>query len=359
MKCNHINNENGSIILIVALSLTVIMSMAALVIDYGTVVIEKTKFQNAIDATSLSAAHYLPSTTLCTTKANEYIELNGYTPSDIAITFSNSNNTMKIVGTKTIPYGFARIMGFTDITITQTASATREGVGQAFNYALFSGGQTGIDLSGIELTGANIYIEGNVHTNSFFKSSGASTTITGNVEAVTTITTNGSNTNINALIPNAPFINMPDFSQEIKLLAEQAGNFYTGDRNYNGTNIDVDQPIYINGDLNISSSTFSGKGCIIATGDISVSGSNIYQGMDDSICIYSVNGSITMSASSLNLDGILYAPNGSVKMSGANKTINGRIVSRNIDISGSSLTIIISEEDLESLPDTSVRLVSN
>ena len=358
MKVHPIKDEKGSIIVIVALSLTVIMAFAAIVIDYGTVVVEKTKFQNAVDAASLSAANYLPDTTQATSKANNYIELNGYHPSDIAITFSDSNKTIKVVGTKTIPYSFARIMGFTDITITQTASAKKESVGEAFDYALFSGGQTGIDLSGIELSGSNNYIDGNVHTNSFFKSSGSSTTITGNVEAATTITTSGAHTNINQLIPNAPIISMPDFSQALKLQAEQFGHSYIGNKSYNGSSININEPIYVNGNLSISGSHFSGKGCIIATGNISISGSNINQSLDDSVCIYSLNGDITMSGSSITLDGILYAPNGVIKLSGSNKTINGRVIAERIDISGSSLTIETSENDLESLPKSTVRLVN-
>ena len=359
MKFNALNEEKGSIIIIVALSLTFIMGFAALVMDYGSVVIEKTKFQNAVDAAALSAANYLPSTSLATTKANSYVELNGYTPTDIAITFSNSNNTIEIVGTKTIQYGFARILGFNDVTITQTAFAERESVGEAFNYAMFSGGETGIDLTGIELSGSNNYINGNVHTNSFFKSTGSSTTITGNVEASTTITTSGAHTNINNLIPNAPVISMPSFYEPLKLQAEQAGNSYTGNKSYNGSSINISQPIYVNGDLSISGSHFTGKGCIIATGDISISGSNIRQSSSDSVCIYSINGDITMSGSSITLDGVLYAPNGAIKLSGSNKTINGRVIAKKVDISGSSLTIQTSENDLLSLPKSSVRLVSN
>ena len=360
MKFNALNEEKGSIIIIVALSLTFIMGFAALVMDYGSVVIEKTKFQNAVDAAALSAANYLPSTSLATTKANSYIALNGYTPTDIAITFSNSNNTIEIVGTKTIQYGFARILGFNDVTITQTSFAERESVGEAFNYAMFSGGSTnGIDLSGVELSGSNNYINGNIHTNSFFKSTGSSTTITGSVEAATTITTSGSNSNINQLIPNAPFISMPSFFEPLKLEAQQNGNLYTGTKSFSLSNIDITHPIFVDGSINISGSKFSGKGCIIATGSISLSGSNTYQNLDSSICFYSTNGDINISGSNITIDGVLYAPNGSVKMSGSNKTINGRVVAKNIDVSGSSLTIKTASKDLESLPKSSVRLVSN
>lgn len=359
MRFSSLNNEKGSIVLIVALSITVIMGFAALVIDYGAVVIEKTKFQNAVDAVALSAANYLPSTSLATTKANNYIELNGYNPADISITFLNSNNTIEVTGTKIIQYGFARILGFNDVTITQTAYAERESVGEAFNYAMFSGGEEGLDLTGIELTGSNNYINGNVHTNSFFKSTGSSTTITGNIEAATTITISGSHPNINQRIPNSPIISMPSFYEPLKLEAEQNGTAYTGTKSFNLSNIDITHPIFVDGSINISGSTFSGKGCIIATGSISLSGSNTYQNLNSSVCFYSINGDINISGSSITIDGVLYAPNGTIKMSGSNKTINGRIVAKEVDISGSSLTLVSSENDLQSLPKSSVRLVNN
>ncbi len=45
-----------------AFALTVVLGMTALVADIGLVAAEKSKFQNAIDAAALAAAHDLPNT---------------------------------------------------------------------------------------------------------------------------------------------------------------------------------------------------------------------------------------------------------------------------------------------------------
>ncbi|NTV89078.1 MAG: hypothetical protein HGA22_01740, partial [Clostridiales bacterium] len=304
------NNNKGTMMIVYALALTTLLGFCAIVTDIGVVTIEKDKFQTAIDATSLAAAQVLPDTDEATAVANEYIVLNGYTADDISVEFSNSDKTLSITGTKVIPFYFARVLGFKETTIHPTATAESGTMGGAFDYVLFSGSTTTL----LKTTGNNATIDGNTHTNKNFQSNGANLTITGACEAMTTVTTNGSNASIGTRVPYAAYVGMPDFSAELIAMAQASGECYTGDKLFSGSNITVDEPIYIDGNLTVNGSNFKGSGCVLVSGNITFNGNNLNSSSTDAICFYSQNGNITINGSSINIDGILYAPKGKVTL---------------------------------------------
>lgn len=348
-----LKGNKGSSTIIFALTLTVIAGMSAFVMDIGLVVLEKQKLQNAVDATALAAAHELPDTSKAGSVANNYIQLNGYTPSDINMTFSNSNKEISITGTKTIEYTFAKVLGFNNTTVLSSATAICDTIGGPFNYALFSGSTTDT----LSLNGSNFYIDGSVHTNYKFVMTGSNQTITGACEAASTIKITGSNNDVKVRVPDAPIMEMPDFSEMLRVEAEKAGQAYVGDRTFNSSNIDVNSPIYVDGNVTINGSSFTGKGAILATGNITFNGSNVNSTGNDAVCFYSKNGNITINGSNAILDGIIYAPEGSVTMNGSNQTIHGRIIAQQAPFNGGNSSIISGTYDLKSLPSYGIRLV--
>ena len=207
------------------------------------------------------------------------------------------------------------------------------------------------------INGINQYVGGSSHTNKNFIANGSNITITGDCEAMGTITVNGSNINIDNRFPYSDFVDMPDFSETIRLQAEAAGQVYTGNKIYNGSSIVVNQPIYVDGNVTINGSSFVGKGCILATGNITFNGNNLNASTNDAVCFYSKNGNIIVNGSGITLDGILYAPNGSITMNGSNQTVHGRVIGNTVIINGSSLTIQSGTNDLRSLPLSSVQLI--
>lgn len=350
---NALKNDKGSTIVVYTLALTAILGFCALVVDIGYTAIEKQKLQNAIDSAALAAVQELPNTTRAIEVAYQYMQLNGYDPSYITVDFSDSNRIININGTKTVEHFFAKIIGFENTTIRPGVSATKEIIGAAFNYALFSGSQN----TPLVINGGDVFIDGSSHTNQKFVANGSDVTITGACEAVSTITINGSDINIENRIPNAPYISMPDFYHIIKAQAEKAGRVYHGNVSFNASHINIDEPIFVNGSVTINGSHFSGRGCILATGDIIFNGSNLNESGEDAVCFYSQNGNITINGSNATLDGIVYAPNGSVTMNGSHQTINGRVISDTIVFNGSNLRIISGITELESLPFCGARLI--
>ncbi len=350
-------NEKGTVIVLVALLMSVFLIGCAFVVDMGILYVNYGKLQNAIDATVLAAAQELPDTISATNIANEYIELNGFSSADINVSFSDENNTINITGSKTINYLFARVFGLNSKTLSVSASAVKgnfpASTSKAFNYALFSGSST----SALTLNGSKQTINGSSHTNKNFSANGSQLTITGDSEAVTTVSVNGSQISIGRIVQNAPFVDMPDFSDQIKTLSDNAGQTYTGDKTYSG-NVDVPSPIYVTGNLTVNGSRFSGKGTIVATGSITFNGSNVYATSEDSICFYSKTGNITINGSHAVLNGIVYAPKGTITMNGSNQTVNGRVIGNVVTINGSSLTITSRNNDLESLPAAGAKLIN-
>jgi len=356
--CNRLgntqfNNEKGSILILTALMMVMLLGCCALAVDVGLGYIQKAKLQNAVDASVLAAAQELPDTTSAFAVANQYISLNGFSPDDIRVSFSDGNKTINVMEIKTIDYTFAKILGFNTKTLSAEAAASKSSIGDAFNYALFSGSTT----QTLTLNGSNQSVTGSSHTNKNFVANGSNITITGACEAVSTVTTNGSNIRIGSRVPNAWNVAMPDFSDTIKTLADAAGTSSNLSKTYNGSNVDVTSPIYINGDLTVNGSHFSGKGTILVTGDITFNGSNLYQNSGDAICFYSKSGNITVNGSNADLNGIVYAPNGTITMNGSNQTVHGRVIGNKVNINGSGLSIISGSDDLKSLPSNGVKLI--
>lgn len=349
-----LKDETGSAMVIVAISLSVIMALCALVLDYGRVSIEKTKLQNAVDASVLAAAQDLPDANKATNTANKYIELNGADSSDINVTFLDSNNKIKITASKKIEYTFAKIMGSNDVTITQTATGMRGKMGGAFDYALFSGDT----YNSLNLNGSSFNITGSAHSNNSLVINCSNTTITGVCEAVSGITIHGSKNNIHVpnQVPNAQVVDMPDFSSAVKIDAQNKGYVYTSSVSFNQPSVIIDKPMYVYGDVTFNAGSVTVKGTLCATGNITFNGKTINASSQDPVCYYSQNGNITANCNSFIADGILYAPKGSINFNGSSFTINGRVVGKTVSVSSSNTTITAGTKDLNCLPSTACML---
>lgn len=345
--------EDGSTVVLVALCMTALLSFCALTMDIGRVYLEKSKLQSAVDASTLAAAQQLPNKTKAINNANKYILLNGYEPADISIEFLDSNNKVKVTASKTIEYSFAKILGFKESTILESATGEKERLGGPFNYALFSGDTN----STLSINVSSLNINGSTHSNKNFSLNCSTAVITGACEAVSGISINGSNINIKNRITPSSVIEMPDFSDTIKDLAQASGQYYNHDKSFNTSSLNIDEAMFVNGNINFNLSNFEGVGTVCATNDIRFNASSIRLGTDDAICFYTTNGGIYINGSTVNVDGILYAPNGSINISASTVNVNGRIIGDKIAINASNINIITGTKELSCLPSASTKLV--
>ncbi len=117
-----LEKERGSVIILVALGLTTLIGLGALVTDVGMLYAQKAKLQNAVDAAALAGVQELPKNpTRAQQVAQDYATRNSV--SDITIDFEAQNSKIMVNAKKKVPTYLARIWGITEGNLSATARA--------------------------------------------------------------------------------------------------------------------------------------------------------------------------------------------------------------------------------------------
>lgn len=139
------SSEEGSVLIIIALFMTVIIIISAFVLDMGIAYYTKSKLQKAMDSSALAAVRELPVTTKTEWEnkvvetAKKYAELNNVKSPELlkynaldkdgkVISINTDNdaklvNGIQVIGEEKVYNNFARVIGFNFIDITSDASA--------------------------------------------------------------------------------------------------------------------------------------------------------------------------------------------------------------------------------------------
>ncbi|MGE5628999.1 MAG: TadE/TadG family type IV pilus assembly protein [Solirubrobacterales bacterium] len=337
IKKDLIKDENGSVVVLTALAIIVIMGFCGFAVDFGRAYLQKQKFQTAVDAASVAAAWDLPNTTTATATAKQYMVLNGFAETDIADpTYSPDSMTINISGTKNINYTLAKAVGFTSAPVHSDARATKTEVdADAFGYTVFAG------EGEVTVNGGMHTVNGDVYGNKGIIFNGNNNTITGN--AVCTTGTISVDTILGDTIEGHAKIGMPDY---LSLIKDQ-GLKFNNQAEFEAylTTHTVSGPIFINGTLNIHS-RIMGTGIIYASGGITYD--SFAQTSADSICFYS-GGDIKFNGNhgpgTNDIYGILYAPNGVITVDGGKGDVHGRIIGKTITDNGAKYDVITDASD--------------
>lgn len=355
-----IRSQKGTAAVMTAILMTVLLGFCALVFDIGGVSLERSRLQNAVDSAALAAAQDLPDISAAAAIAADYLESNGFGDAVLNISFSGSNRQITVEAVQSVNYVFAGVLGLGTAGVRASATAQKGGkyLKGAFEYAVFSGSI--YDELCINSNGKDTYILGSVHSNNGFRYNGNndSLEITGALDTVGRITLNGPYTTIGEEIPFSSFIEMPDFSEEIKQLAQNEGTYYNTSQSFNG-DLHVNEAIYVNGHINFNSNTFSGVGTILAKDDIMFNHSVAYEGSGtEAICIYSKNGNIHFNNSGAVIRGTIYAPNGTVVLNNGIHKVYGRIIAKRIIFNG-GIEVYSSDSDTDFMEsfDEGIRLI--
>ena len=156
-------DEEGSVIILVAVLMVVFLGMAALVVDLGADYVYKAKMQTACDTASRAAASALPDTTKATELAKYYMKENGFTDTrNVQVEFQDSNSKVQVYLKEERKTTFARALGIKSNKISTVAVATKGGSSspRGFKYAIFSG-----DKDATLKLGAVYKVDGAVHAN--------------------------------------------------------------------------------------------------------------------------------------------------------------------------------------------------
>lgn len=332
-------DQRGTAIVLFVLVFAVICGISGLVVDLGYVFYNKHKLQNAVDAAALAAAQQIinnPSQiSYC---AEDIAQKNGVISNEITVThpYQVDENKVEVSATRTLDYFFMQILGFNSTTISARAVAMRynciDFTNEALNYAIFSG-STSLPLT---FAGEGSIVNGDVHGNHDVSLHGQGHTVNGNVSAV------GSISSINDTITGtrtegSPKLPIPVF--DFNTYAYHADKVFNEDVTLNG-DITIEGIWLVNGNVHISGCHVSGKGIILATGEIQISGSLDYNtSVPDSLLSLYSQTDIQISAVNADIYGVLYAPNGQIRINGSGNTVHGALIADQVTWAGTDIVI--------------------
>lgn len=354
--------ENGSVSILVALSMIVLMGFASLAIDGGLMLSEKRELQNAADAASLAAvqnihgSETLEKVTETKNIAKDYAKQNGVENLEISLLNCDfSKGTVEVEITRSLPMSFSPLVTGDNVeTIKAYAKAKCINPFNNYPYALFSGSEI-IDLT---LTGNKHEVIGAVHANAGID---AKVTVKGTVTCCETPKKVGSN-GVNADVLDVNINNKidmldPSFLEKYKTHAVST---------LTSANIAAvlaasgGEPIYVIGDVSLHRSDIPNGTpvCIIAEGKITFRGSSVSLTSDEAVCLCSLGSQgIEFNGGSADLCGMFYAPNGEVRLNGAGGTINGSVIANSIVNHGSSLKVSYDESGSGAIPNSDFKLI--
>lgn len=180
MKLFH-RNEDGQVIVLAALGLTVLALMAGLAIDVGYLRYEKQQMQKATDAGALAAATVLlnygtnTTQTMLTDSATADVTANGFANAAVTASscstascglFSGNSNYVQVQVQQSFPVFFMHLGGWSAVTVIDTAIGSAVGNASGCGYALDTNqGDTGFSSGNIlNVTGCGIYVNSNATT---------------------------------------------------------------------------------------------------------------------------------------------------------------------------------------------------
>ena len=132
---NRRPRERGQAIVVFAISLVLLIIVAALAFDTGMVMLERRDEQNAADSAALAGARYLPATSMARSKALAMAAMNGYDPvSDPSVTIriGTSATRIEVAISRAMPSVFAGVVGQTSWDVGALAVAVKMDDDQPF-----------------------------------------------------------------------------------------------------------------------------------------------------------------------------------------------------------------------------------
>lgn len=317
--------EEGQILVFTGLILAALMGFSAIAMDVGMIAIEKSKLQNVADAAALAGAQELPDTGKAKTAAVKYAKENGLviTTDDVITPVDGDNKKIKVVATRTVSHTMARLIDIdeTDVSAAAVADKTQSLPSVFTDYAILSESKTDpLDLG----KAGQSSCEGTIHTNNKLIL-GKHLTAT-RVEANSGITETGSNNIASRDSASANVIIPSDLKTEL-LSQVKSAKKYIGDKTFDGNGTELNESIYVEGNVTIVGNNVTANGFIYATGNITIDGNNPEIGSySKPVFIYSEKDIFIPKCNNMIMYGIIFAPNGSAYLQKNNWELNGSII---------------------------------
>ena len=359
-----LGRRGQSIILMVGF-LVALMGGVAASITVGTVYFAQTRLQNAVDAAALAGAQ--SEMDGGSANANQtYLTQQNMPQAVVTVSpLANPPNAVQALGKVTVPGSFASLFGIKDFTV-RARGVAQYGAGAAFDYALFQGASSTLNLSG------NTRVNGSAHSNGNMALSGKDC-ITGS----TTVGASGSSVTGQGACPQTfvqiPYVPMPDWT--LAQVTPQNATVISGDGcnsipqnltgnyiiycplNLSGSNV-INGNILVEGgsSVNISGNAAISGSITVYGGSMNLSGdvSEAVTGKGAALAAVGPDSSCSMSGN-ISVNGVVYCPDGTINISG-NPTVTGAVVGEYVDASG-NITVTYNAEDVQQVPVQQVSLI--
>jgi len=117
-------SSRGQVLVTVAAGMTLLLGMAAITVDAGTLYLQRQRLANAVDAAALAGAQELPARpALAYQQAMAYAEQNGCSPEEVVVQIAPSNKKITVTAQRQIPLFFARTLGHQTASVSAQATA--------------------------------------------------------------------------------------------------------------------------------------------------------------------------------------------------------------------------------------------
>lgn len=134
-----ISNEQGAVLVLVALGLVVLLGCASLVIDVGLLYTSRSRLMNTADAAALAGAQELPmNPDLAMEVARVYVLSNGISEDELLVEIGADQQSITVKPQQDVHFLFARVLGFTDQEVSASATAFTGSLTGAIGVVPFS-----------------------------------------------------------------------------------------------------------------------------------------------------------------------------------------------------------------------------
>ena len=136
---NKITSEKGSVLVMVALGMVVLLGCASLVTDVGLLYTSRNRLINAADAAALAGAQELPDKPeMAEVVAREYAMANGVSEDNLDVEVSADNRSITVKPRQNVRFLFAQLLGFTEQEVDAEATALTAPLTGAIGVVPFS-----------------------------------------------------------------------------------------------------------------------------------------------------------------------------------------------------------------------------
>ena len=352
--------ERGSIAVVAALTLTVLIGMAALVVDGGYVAMRRRALQGVADAAALAGGFSLPTSATAISQAKAIATANGYTNGTNGFTVTvNSPYSGDAQRIEVIIQGTTRTFLGAALRINSgTLYARAVAKMNPPNASIFAGsaactGSAGGDA--LMLNGNGNHINGDVHSNGSIFVSGNNTSSVGDVEygnscTPATVTGGITSTSGPTNVPNQAYPlswTAASFTCTYKVTS---GVFDVTNGSYYQSAGVLKPGVYCStggGGLQVNASNISGNVTFIADGPIQINGNSLnFTAYSNNVWLYSSYSPASMYTNvmqvgndSLTWTGDVFAPNGLIAANGTGDNITGSIIGKYVQIGATNWTM--------------------